>query len=74
MAWSEERKKTNQLNKLLRYRKIRDVYLTHKTEDIPDTVIHKKYIYPQFFISRRTLVEVLGTNIDKLLRELGQEV
>lgn len=73
MAWSEERKKKNRLNHLLRWRKIRDVYLEHKTEDIPDTVIHKKYIYPQFFISRRTLVDILGCPIDKQLKELGEK-
>lgn len=57
-------------NKLLRYRKILDVYLQEKTEDIPTTVIWRKYIFPQFAISRRTLYEVLATPVDKELKEI----
>ena len=61
-------------NKLLRYKDIRDVYLEHKTEDIPTTVIHRKYIYPRFYISRTTLYTVLNTPINKLLKEMGEFV
>lgn len=58
-----------QKNTLLRYKIIRDIYLKYKTEDIPDTVVLRKYIYPQFPISRSTLNTVLNTPIDKLLSE-----
>lgn len=60
-----------QRNTLLRYKIIRDIYLQHKTEDIPDTVILRKYIYPQFPISRTTLNTVLNCPIDKHLAELN---
>lgn len=60
-------------NKLLRYKAIRDVYLTHKTEDIPVRVVHRRYIYPVFFISIGTLYNVLNTPIDKQLKELESQ-
>ncbi|MBK5213620.1 MAG: hypothetical protein JJE55_08180 [Flavobacteriaceae bacterium] len=59
-----------QKNKLLRYQSILDLYLEKKTEDIPDTVIWRKYIYPTFHISRRTLVTILGTPVNKELKEI----
>tara|TARA_R100000306_G_scaffold62377_2_gene69151 strand:+ start:1052 stop:1315 length:264 start_codon:yes stop_codon:yes gene_type:complete len=59
-----------QKNKLLRYQKILDLYLEKKTEDIPDTVIWRKYIWPEFHISRRTLVTILGTPVTKELKEI----
>lgn len=58
-------------NTLLRYKAIQNEYLKYKTEDIPTTVIHRKYIYPKFFISRTTLYAVLGTPVNKLLKEMG---
>lgn len=61
-----------QKNKLLRYQKVLDVYLAHKTEDIPDTVIWRKYIYPQFHISRRTLVTILGTPVSRELKKISE--
>lgn len=57
-------------NTLLRYRTIRDLYLQHKTEDIPDTVILRKYIYPRYAISRSTLNKVLSTAIDAKLKQI----
>ncbi len=39
-------------NKLLRYKLIMELYKKHKTEDIPDAVILRKYIYPVYPISR----------------------
>ncbi|QFG53653.1 hypothetical protein F7R58_08840 [Chryseobacterium sp.] len=59
-----------QRNTLLRYKNIRDIYLQHKTEDIPDTRILKRYIYPKYPISRTTLNTILSTPIDKQLAEL----
>lgn len=58
-----------QRNTLLRYKYIRDIYLQHKTEDIPDTRVLKRYIYPKYPISRTTLNTILSTPIDKLLAE-----
>jgi len=57
-------------NKLLRYKLILDLYLKHKTEDIPVTVVHRKYIFPIYPISRKTLYEVLNTPVDKQLKEI----
>ena len=70
-------KRTKQLNgiqknKLLRYKDVVEVYLTHKTEDIPTTVIWRKYIYPQFHISRTTLYTILNTPVEKELREIKE--
>lgn len=59
-----------QRNTLLRYKIIRDIYLQHKTEDIPDTKILRRYIFPKYPISRTTLNTILTTPIDKLLSEL----
>ncbi len=59
-------------NKLLRYKQIQDEYLKYKTEDIPTTVILRKYIYPKFFISRTTLYTILSTPVNKLLKELEE--
>ena len=57
-------------NKLLRYQIILDYYNSVKTEDIPVTVVHRNYIYPKFFISRKTLYEILGTPVVKQLKEI----
>lgn len=59
-----------QLNKLKRYKLILDLYQKHKTEDIPDTVILRKYICPVYPISRTTLYTILCTPVNKLLKEL----
>ena len=58
-----------QRNTLLRYKNIRDLYLKHKTPDIPDTVILRNYIYPLYPICRTTLNTVLSCPIDKYLNE-----
>lgn len=60
-----------QRNTLLRYKNIRDLYLEHKTEDIPDTVVLRKYIYPIYPISRTTLNTILNCQIDKELAKLN---
>lgn len=62
-----------QRNTLLRYKIIRDIYLLHKTEDIPDTVILRKYIFPRFPISRTTLNTILNTPIEKKLALLDEK-
>ena len=63
--------KVLQINTLLRYKNIRDLYLEHKTADIPDTVILRKYIYPRYPISRTTLNTILSCPIDKYLNDLN---
>lgn len=62
--------KNIQINTLIRYKNIRDLYIKHKTEDIPDTVILRKYIYPIYPISRTTLNTVLNTPIERELNKL----
>jgi len=57
-------------NKLLRYKIILDLYKAHKTEDIPVTVVLRKYIFPRFPISRTTLYTILATPVDKELKEI----
>lgn len=57
-------------NKLLRYQQILNYYNSVKIEDVPVAVTYRKYIYPKFFISRKTLYEILGTPVVKQLKEL----
>lgn len=64
-------RKAPQLNTLLRYKIIKDLYLAHKTEDIPDTKVLRRYIFPKYPISRGTLNTILSTPIEKLLSEKG---
>ena len=59
-----------QINTLFRYKNIRDLYLKYKTEDVPDTVVLRKYIYPVYPISRTTLNTILNTPIDRELNKL----
>lgn len=58
------------MNKLLRYKAIQNEYLSHNTIDIPLTVIWRNYIYPKYYISKGTLQNILGTPIDKQIKEL----
>lgn len=58
-------------NTLLRYKLIKDLYLKFKTEDIPDTVILRKYIFPEYPISRSTLNTILNTPIERELTKLS---
>ena len=62
-----------QRNKLLRYRAIEETYLKYKTEDIPFTVVWRKYVYPVHFISIGTLYNVLNTPINKQLKEIDNQ-
>ena len=61
------------INKLKRYKLIMDLYKEHKTEDIPTTVVLKKYISPVYPISRTTLYTILCTPINKLLAEFENQ-
>lgn len=60
----------NKKNALLRYRAIQEEYLKHRAEDIPLTRIWRNYIYPKFFISKTTLYTILGTPIEKELKQI----
>jgi hypothetical protein len=59
-----------QRNKLLRYKLIKELYQKHKTEDIPTTVVWRKYICPIYPISRTTLYEVLCTPVTAELKKV----
>ncbi len=67
---NDQRAKGIQLSKLKRYKLILDLYKKHKTEDIPTTVVFKKYILPVYPISRTTLYTILCTPVYKMLAEL----
>jgi hypothetical protein len=60
-------------NKLKRYKLIMDLYNKHKTDDIPDSVVLRKYIYPIYPISRQTLFTIQCTPINKQIAELEQQ-
>ncbi|WP_395060028.1 hypothetical protein [Flavobacterium sp.] len=62
-----------QRNKLLRYRAVQETYLKHKTDDIPFTVVWRKYVYPVHFISKGTLYNIINCPINKLLKELDTQ-
>jgi hypothetical protein len=46
------------------------LYNQHKTEDIPVTVVLRKYIFPVYPISRTTLYEILNTPVKKELDKI----
>lgn len=74
MSKSTNRNLGLQKNKLLRYRLIKELYLKHKTEDIPTTVVWRKYICPVYPISRTTLYEVLCTPITSELKKVEEAI
>lgn len=61
-------------NVLLRYREISELWAQHKEADIPTTYILRKFIFPRYFISYRTLMNILGLNIDKELGEIEEKI
>lgn len=63
------RAKGREINKLRKYKLILDLYNAHKTEDIPVTVVWRKYIYPVYPISRVTLYTILSTPVAKELQK-----
>lgn len=60
-------------NKLLRYKLIVDLYNKHKTEDIPTTVVLRKYIRPIYPISRTTLYNILNTPVEREFKALNEQ-
>lgn len=63
----------NRINKLLQMQSVIDCYLANKTDDVSAAWVHRKFIYPQFHISYRTLNTYLGTPVKKLLRECQEK-
>jgi hypothetical protein len=72
MPISSKRSLGIQKNKLLRYKLVKELYQKHKTEDIPTTVVLRKYIYPVYPISRTTLYEILCTPITSELKKIEE--
>lgn len=70
MPISSQRSLGIQRNKLLRYKLIKELYQKHKTEDIPTTVVWRKYVCPVYPISRTTLYEILCTSITVELQKI----
>ncbi len=70
MRTADNRNLGLQRNKLLRYKLIKELYQKHKTEDIPTTVVWRKYICPVYPISRTTLYEVLCTPVNVELKKI----
>lgn len=48
-----------------------DEFNKYDSRHIPITVIHRKFIYPKFFISRDTLYRIFNTPIEEELQMLG---
>lgn len=59
-------------NLLLKYQKIMEEFDRYDCRDVPIAVIHRKYIYPQFYISRNTLYVIFNTDIDGELEKLKE--
>lgn len=60
-------------NKLLRYKSILELYNEKKTDDIPVTVVWRKWIYPKFHISRTTLYTILETPVQRELNKIKEQ-
>lgn len=74
MSKSINRSLGSQRNKLLRYKLIKELYLKYKTEDIPTTVVWRKYICPVYPISRTTLYEILCTSVTSELQKVEEAI
>lgn len=74
MSKSLNRSLGSKRNKLLRYKLIKELYLKYKTEDIPTTVVWRKYICPVYPISRTTLYEILCTSVTSELQKVEEAI
>ena len=52
-----------QANKRLFYKAVMEEFNKHNSQDIPIAVIHRKHIYPKFFISRQTLYNIFKQEV-----------
>lgn len=59
-------------NLLLRYRQVMEEFDKYDCRDIPIAVIHRRYIYPKFHISRDTLYKIFNTDIEGELSQLEE--
>ncbi len=59
-------------NLLLRYRQVMEEFDKYDCRDVPIAVIHRKYIYPKFHISRDTLYQIFNTDIEVELKKLEE--
>jgi len=67
MRTMEKQRKGYRRNQLLRYKAIMDEFNLHDCRYMPISVIWREFIYPKFFISRKTLYRVLSMDIEKEL-------
>lgn len=58
-------------NTLLRYKEIKDLYLKLNKQGLSNINIHRLHLYPKYFISIRTLYNILSTPIERDLRALN---
>lgn len=72
MTKSQKQRLGIQRNKLLRYQDVLDYYHKVKQENryINIVELHRDFIYPKFKISRTTLYTILGTPVQKELKEI----
>ena len=61
------RREASRRNQLLRYQAVMKEFNRHDARYIPITVIWREFIYPKFFISRKTLYKILNTDVDEQL-------
>lgn len=67
MRTMEKQRKGYRRNQLLRYKAIMDEFNLHDCRYMPISVIWREFIYPKFFISRKTLYRVLSMDVEKEL-------
>lgn len=67
MKTMEKQRKGYHRNQLLRYRAIMEEFNQHDCRYIPIAVIWREFIYPKFFVSRRTLYRILNTDVEALI-------
>ena len=58
-------------NQLLRYQAVMNEFNAHDARYIPITVIWREFIYPKFFISRKTLYHILNIDVEQELKNLN---
>ena len=67
MRTMEKQRKGYRRNQLLRYKAIMDEFNLHDCRYMPISVIWREFIYPKFFLSRKTLYRVLCMDVEKEL-------
>ena len=64
-------RETCRRNQLLRYQAVINEFNAHDARYIPITVIWREFIYPKFFISRKTLYHILNIDVEQELKNLN---